>query len=127
MNASPMTCGISAQGHAVETVIIELRELAVAIANNLVTGFPPPQLAAAIDALTGANGLIAVTPVAAMRTGFRWKPQVSWEPTASRSTRVRPGCPPGCSGSGARRGSRAGPEVVCRPGSLPVRSAVGPR
>jgi FMN reductase len=54
---------LAAQGHAVETVVIELRELAVAIANNLVTGFPPPQLAAAIDVLTGADGLIAVTPV----------------------------------------------------------------
>jgi FMN reductase len=54
---------VAVQGHAVETVVIELRELAVAIANNLVTGFPPPQLAAAIDALTGADGLITVTPV----------------------------------------------------------------
>ncbi|MFD7014128.1 FMN reductase [Streptomyces sp. NPDC059928] len=54
---------LAAQGHDVETHVIELRELAVAIANNLVTGFPAPQLAAAIDAVTGAHGLIAVTPV----------------------------------------------------------------
>ncbi|MGO4755177.1 oxidoreductase, partial [Streptomyces sp. 2MCAF27] len=37
-----------AQGHDVETEAIELRELAVAVANHLVTGFPPPSLAAAI-------------------------------------------------------------------------------
>ncbi|MFB7510633.1 FMN reductase [Streptomyces broussonetiae] len=47
----------------VETEVVELRELAVAVANHLVTGFPPPPLAAAIDAVTGAAGLIAVTPV----------------------------------------------------------------
>ncbi|MBX9392919.1 FMN reductase [Streptomyces sp. TRM72054] len=54
---------LAAQGHDVETEVIELRELAVAVANNLVTGFPSPQLAAAIDAVTGAHGLVAVTPV----------------------------------------------------------------
>ncbi|MFF8375839.1 FMN reductase [Streptomyces sp. NPDC015661] len=54
---------LGAQGHEVEVEVIELRELAVAVANNLVTGFPAPQLASAIDAVTGADGLIAVTPV----------------------------------------------------------------
>ncbi|POX46728.1 FMN reductase [Streptomyces sp. Ru72] len=54
---------LAAQGHEVETEVIELRELAVAVANNLVTGFPPPQLATAIDAVAGAHGLIAVSPV----------------------------------------------------------------
>ena len=54
---------LAAQGHDVDTEVIELRELAVAVANNLVTGFPSPPLAAAIDAVTGAHGLIAVTPV----------------------------------------------------------------
>ncbi|MEU9671715.1 FMN reductase [Streptomyces bobili] len=51
------------RGHDVRVDVIELRELAVAVANNLVTGFPAPQLATAIDAMTGAHGLIAVTPV----------------------------------------------------------------
>ncbi|MEV6181718.1 FMN reductase [Streptomyces sp. NPDC052015] len=51
------------EGYVVETEVIELRELAVAVANNLVTGFPAPQLATAIDAVTSAHGLIAVTPV----------------------------------------------------------------
>ncbi|MEU2338146.1 FMN reductase [Streptomyces sp. NPDC013172] len=54
---------LAAEGHDLRTEVIELRELAVAVANHLVTGFPPPQLASAIDAVTGADGLIAVTPV----------------------------------------------------------------
>jgi FMN reductase len=51
------------QGHKAEVRVIELRALAVAIANNLVTGFPPPQLADAIEAVTSADGLVTVTPV----------------------------------------------------------------
>ncbi|MGV9311080.1 FMN reductase [Streptomyces sp. NPDC003691] len=47
----------------VEVRVVELRDLAVPIANNLVTGFPPPALEAAVEAVTGADGLIAVTPV----------------------------------------------------------------
>src|SRR5260370_38472445 len=43
--------------------VIELRELAVDIANNLVTGFPAPALAAALDRVAQADGVIAVTPV----------------------------------------------------------------
>ncbi|GEK02181.1 FMN reductase [Streptomyces sp. 1-11] len=54
---------LAAQGHDVRVDVVELRELAVAIANNFVTGFPSGQLAAAVDAVTGADGLIAVTPV----------------------------------------------------------------
>ncbi|WP_030808198.1 FMN reductase [Streptomyces sp. NRRL S-337] len=54
---------LAAQGHHVHAEVIELRELAVAVANHLVTGYPPPRLASAIDAVTGADGLIAVTPV----------------------------------------------------------------
>ncbi|WP_327276443.1 FMN reductase [Streptomyces sp. NBC_01224] len=55
--------GLAAQGHTVPTEVIELRELARDVANHLVTGFPPSRLAAAIDAVTGADGLIVVTPV----------------------------------------------------------------
>ncbi|MFC4033697.1 FMN reductase [Streptomyces polygonati] len=43
--------------------VIELRELANQIAQNMVTGFPGPRLRDAIEAVTGADGLIAVTPV----------------------------------------------------------------
>lgn len=43
--------------------VLELRELAVDIANNLVTGFPSPALARALATVATADGLIAVTPV----------------------------------------------------------------
>ncbi|MFJ9933961.1 CE1759 family FMN reductase [Streptomyces virginiae] len=46
-----------------ETEVIELRELATEIAQHFVTGFPPARLAAALDAVAAADGLIAVTPV----------------------------------------------------------------
>ncbi|WP_328913934.1 MULTISPECIES: FMN reductase [unclassified Streptomyces] len=46
-----------------EVRVIELRELANEIAQNMVTGFPGPQLRDAVDAMTSADGLIAVTPV----------------------------------------------------------------
>lgn len=51
------------QDRRVDVQVIELRDLAVDIANHLVTGFPPKGLEAAIDAVTGADGLIAVSPV----------------------------------------------------------------
>ncbi|MFJ5776443.1 FMN reductase [Streptomyces sp. NPDC093094] len=47
----------------VEVQAVELRELAVEIAQNLTNGFPGRALAAALDAVTGADGLIVVTPV----------------------------------------------------------------
>ncbi|MFI1394357.1 FMN reductase [Streptomyces sp. NPDC020681] len=50
-------------GFEVEVTVVELRELAVPIANHLVTGFPAPALGEAIEAVTEADGLIAVTPV----------------------------------------------------------------
>ncbi|MGW1882693.1 FMN reductase [Streptomyces sp. NPDC001970] len=54
---------LAEQDRKVEVEVVELRDLAVAIANNLVTGFPPPALGAAIGAVTDADGVIAVTPV----------------------------------------------------------------
>ncbi|MFI1654266.1 FMN reductase [Streptomyces sp. NPDC020472] len=54
---------LAALGHAASTGVVELRELAGGIADHLVTGFPPPRLSAAIDAVTAADGLIVVTPV----------------------------------------------------------------
>jgi FMN reductase len=47
----------------VETVVIELRNLAHDIFDNLLTGFPSPALQRAIDQVLGADGLIAVTPL----------------------------------------------------------------
>lgn len=43
--------------------VIELRDLAVEIAHTFTNGFPGPALAEAFDAVTGADGLIVVTPV----------------------------------------------------------------
>jgi len=45
------------------TRVVELRELAHPIADNLVTGFPPSALREAVDTVTGADAVIAVTPV----------------------------------------------------------------
>ncbi|MGW6982176.1 CE1759 family FMN reductase [Streptomyces sp. NPDC054932] len=51
-------------GHAdARLEVIELRELATEIARHFVTGFPSARLAAALDAVAAADGLIAVTPV----------------------------------------------------------------
>ncbi|MEJ8646431.1 CE1759 family FMN reductase [Streptomyces sp. MS1.HAVA.3] len=46
-----------------EPEVIELRDLATEIAQHFVTGFPPARLAAALDAVAAADGLITVTPV----------------------------------------------------------------
>ncbi len=43
--------------------VIELRDHAQDLANHLLTGFPSPRLQTAIDAVVGADGLIAVTPI----------------------------------------------------------------
>ncbi|MFE6775195.1 FMN reductase [Streptomyces sp. NPDC057702] len=50
-------------GRSVEVQVVELRELATAIAQNMVTGFPSAELRTALDAVTHADALIAVTPV----------------------------------------------------------------
>jgi len=47
----------------VETTLIEVRDHAHEVVNNLLTGFPPPALAESIDAVLAADGLIAVTPI----------------------------------------------------------------
>ncbi|MGW4406491.1 FMN reductase [Nonomuraea sp. NPDC004702] len=47
---------------AAEVRVVELRDLAVDIANNLVTGFPGARLREVVQAVTQADGLIAVTP-----------------------------------------------------------------
>lgn len=51
------------QGRPVDVRVLELRELAVDIANNLVAGFPNPTLADAVRAVERADGLIVVSPV----------------------------------------------------------------
>jgi len=51
------------RGLRIEVVDVPLRGLARPIADTLVTGFPPPALQSALDAVDSADGLIAVTPV----------------------------------------------------------------
>ena len=43
--------------------VVELRERARDLADNLLTGFPNEKLRAAIDTVVGADGVIAVTPI----------------------------------------------------------------
>ncbi|MFG2848784.1 FMN reductase [Kitasatospora sp. NPDC048296] len=50
-------------GRDIDVRIVELRDLAADIADNLVTGFPSRPLAEAVEAVTAADGLIAVTPI----------------------------------------------------------------
>ena len=52
-----------AAGQRIDVDNVELRELAHDITNNLLTGFPGAALQQAINAVTSANGVIAVTPV----------------------------------------------------------------
>jgi len=50
-------------GYEVKVDIVELRELAVDIANNFVTGYAGPRLAEVIAGVVESDGLIAVSPV----------------------------------------------------------------
>uniref|UniRef100_UPI0015F124CD CE1759 family FMN reductase n=1 Tax=Streptomyces sp. WELS2 TaxID=2749435 RepID=UPI0015F124CD len=51
-------------GHTpVDVRVVEVRDLAVEIAHRFTSGFPGKALAAAQDAVAGADGLIVVTPV----------------------------------------------------------------
>lgn len=54
---------LAAADRETEVRIIELRDLAVDIAKNFAAGFPSPELSEAIEVVTSADGLIAVTPV----------------------------------------------------------------
>ena len=50
-------------GHDVLVEVVELRPLAHALADNLLTGFPNAELEAAISTVTNADALVAVTPI----------------------------------------------------------------
>jgi FMN reductase len=50
-------------GVAPQVKVVELRDHAQDLTNHLLTGFPSPKLQAAIDAVVGADGLIAVSPI----------------------------------------------------------------
>jgi FMN reductase len=49
-------------GAPTQVRVIEVREYARDVANNLITGFPSEALKAALDAVASADGIIAVTP-----------------------------------------------------------------
>jgi FMN reductase len=54
---------LAVYGREVEVSVVELRDLAVDVANNLVAGFPSARLAEAVAHVAEADGLVAVTPV----------------------------------------------------------------
>ncbi|MFF1383771.1 FMN reductase [Arthrobacter sp. NPDC058288] len=54
---------LTAAGYEVSVDVVELRDLAVDIANNFVTGYAPPRLAEVIAGVEDSDGIIAVTPV----------------------------------------------------------------
>ena len=58
-----VTSRLADDGVAAEVTTVELRDLAQDITNNLLTGFPSPKLAAALEAVTGADGVVFVTPI----------------------------------------------------------------
>ena len=49
-------------GDEVEVRVVEVRDHAHDLVNNLVSGYPGAELQGALDVVTGADGLIAVTP-----------------------------------------------------------------
>jgi FMN reductase len=53
---------VEGRSHA-EIAVVELRDLAHDVVNNVITGFPPPALARVVDQIAEADGLIAVTPI----------------------------------------------------------------
>jgi FMN reductase len=54
---------VAAAGSPVSVDVVELRDIALDVTKNLLTGFPSPALRTAIDTVTGADALIVVTPV----------------------------------------------------------------
>jgi FMN reductase len=54
---------LTERGVTATVEVIELREHARDLADNLLTGFANKPLQAAVDTVTGADGLIAVTPI----------------------------------------------------------------
>jgi len=54
---------LSAEGIDTKTTVIELRDHAMAITSNLISGFASEELEATIESLTGADGAIFCTPI----------------------------------------------------------------
>jgi FMN reductase len=61
--ASATVRDLRERGVAADVEVLELRDLAHDVTNHLLTGFAPPALQDALDAVAAADGVIAVTPV----------------------------------------------------------------
>jgi FMN reductase len=61
--AAATTKRLADEGIEAEIEVHELRDLAHDVTNNLITGFAGPTLEKAIESVTSADGLIAVTPI----------------------------------------------------------------
>jgi FMN reductase len=61
--AAAVTERLEDAGVAPTTRVVELREHARDLTDHLLTGFPSPALRETIDAVTGADGVIAVSPI----------------------------------------------------------------
>jgi FMN reductase len=61
--AAASTSALETGGLAVDLEVIELRDLAHAITDNLLTGFPSGALAEAVASVAAAEAVVAVTPV----------------------------------------------------------------
>lgn len=54
---------LAAEGIAIKVEVFELRDSAHDVVNNMLTGFAAPSLRAILETVTGADGIIAVTPI----------------------------------------------------------------
>jgi FMN reductase len=61
--ADRLAAAVAAVVDPLNVTVIEVREHAHDVVNNLLTGFPSAGLAAAVESVTTADGLIAVTPI----------------------------------------------------------------
>lgn len=61
--AAAAEANLRGAGQQVELDVVELRPLAHPLADHLLTGFAPPELAEAMERVGGADALIVVTPV----------------------------------------------------------------
>ncbi|WP_413450977.1 FMN reductase [Georgenia phoenicis] len=61
--AQATTEALAEQGVTAEVTAVELRDLAHGITDAMLTGFPTGELRTALESVTGADGVIAVTPI----------------------------------------------------------------
>ena len=61
--AGATVAGLAERGDLATIEAFDLRDLAHQITDAMLTGFPPPALARVIDAVLGADAIVAVTPV----------------------------------------------------------------